>query len=218
MTKHIFTKNVPSGTPANTLRPGTSDFMYSPEVSGEARASLFALIPLTPEEVFADPEFKSYFARISSPAAGQFRFDRLDFQTNGTIWPTRAADALRLGVAMYDPEEDATVPFMKSRIREVISRGAQVEAAVHEAEKRAQGGFFSFAKKRTATSTAEVEATTFMAKEHRVLCNFRKLALQEGGIPSANLPKGQTLLVFSSRDPRNPNPKDSTWAMRHNPD
>jgi hypothetical protein len=205
---HLFSKNVPSGTPADMKVQGKDTYVFSPEVTGLARSDLFAHVALTQAEVYSNPHFRTYFERISSEDAGQFRFDFYDFAINGAFFPTQPLDALKLGVAMYDPDEDLTKDFMVARISEIIERGAKIESA-----QAAGKSFFGFGKKNQIDPKTMTEATQFMAKEHRTLCNFKKLALQEGGIPGANVAKGETLLVFSNKDPRNPAHKSKYLAQ-----
>lgn len=220
--QHHFTSNVPNASPAGMLRPGaahSNDFLYSPEVTGAARDNLFAKVALVQDSIYRDRRFKHYFERISSAASGDFRFDIGDFRTNGVFLPTRAADALRLGVALYDGQEDATDEFMEQRILEIMERGQRIQSAIAAQGPKRGAGLFQALRKTLSQEkpdgAAADFATQFMAKEHRIAMNFKKLAVQEGGIPEANLPAGATLLLFCDSDPRNTG-KAAGFAKRNN--
>jgi hypothetical protein len=108
MADTTFNKNLPAGSPADTTRtltiegPGTA--VYSPGVTGGARNSLFQKDHVVADNTFNDPLFKTYFDRISSSAAGQYKFDVRDFALNGELMPSKAEDALRR-------ETKGTLPF-----------------------------------------------------------------------------------------------------------
>ncbi len=134
----------------------------------------------------------------------------MSFQTdskNGLYVPSETGDSLRLGVSTHKGSHDHYDFFVRNRDVEIITRGGDVEAG--EKTRLIALGNSEF----EADFRAKQIAAKFMAKEKQGLKTFLDLAIQEGGIPEADLRRGETLLAFNDVDPRC---NGNGWAEKKN--
>ncbi|MEZ9527130.1 tandem-95 repeat protein [Enterovibrio norvegicus] len=179
------------------------------------RSNIIQQHHLTPNELYK--EFGEYFRLIELSSENPYIHN--NYYHNFVTLPTKIEDGLTTGLSIHSGSHAPFTSFVKVRIEEIINLGDQLDSTYLDGVKkqlRYQKEIDEYKSNNESSSDEDAKKyvdkkiidevldlkSDFMAKVHKGLNYFLKMALQENGIRDSGLNEYSPLLFTNADDPR----------------